>query len=311
MKKILVIGATGQIGSEALEFFRKKNGKENVIGMDIRTPQGEWQPFEVADAMDKQNLARIIQHYQIDCIFHLVAVLSAVGEKNPDLAWRINIDSLRNVLDLAREYKLQVFWPSSIAAFGLHCPKENTPQIAPLFPQTMYGITKVTGELLCEYYFRAYQVDVRSVRYPGLISYKTPPGGGTTDYAVDIFYQALKSKQYQCFLQPKTTLPMMYMEDGIRAIDELMSAPSSQIKVRTSYNLAAMSFCPEEIVREIQKHIPEFQCQYKPDSRQAIADSWPKSMEDSHAQKDWNWKPRYDLTKMTTEMLQELAKKLK
>ncbi|MEM3075859.1 MAG: NAD-dependent epimerase/dehydratase family protein, partial [Candidatus Bilamarchaeaceae archaeon] len=252
----------------------------------------------------------VVKKYGIDTIYHLASILSAKGEQNPELAWHVNIGTLKNVLDIARDQKLErVFWPSSIAAFGPTTPRERTPQRTILEPGTMYGVTKVTGELLCNYYFRKWGVDVRSVRYPGLISYKAPPGGGTTDYAVAIFHAALKDKKYECYLREDSALPMMYMPDAIRGTIQLMEADASKITIRTSYNLAAISFTPKEIAEEIRKHIPEFTCTYKPDFRQAIADSWPKSIDDSQARKDWGWTHEYDLAKMTKDMLEKLKAK--
>lgn len=308
MKKILVMGACGQIGSEVMELFRDRYGSDNVVGMDVK-PSANG-PHEVLDALDREGLTGVIQKHRIDTVLHLVAVLSATGEKNPEVAWSVNMDTLRNVLDLAREHRLRVFWPSSIAVFGANCPHNLTPQTPPLLPKTMYGITKVAGELLCNYYFQKYGVDVRSVRYPGLISYKTPPGGGTTDYAVEIFYHALEKASYECFLKPATRLPMMYMEDGLRAIVDLMDAEPARIRIRTSYNLAAFSFTPEELAAEIKEHVPAFTCSYRPDERQNIADSWPKTIDDSEARNDWAWKPKYDMPSMTKSMLDNLSKRL-
>jgi len=315
MTKILVTGAVGQIGSELTLALRKKYGGDNVIGTVHRTPPSdelkETGPMETVDATDKEALKAIIEKHNIDTIYHLVSLLSAVGEKKPDLAWHINMTGLKNVLDLAVEYKIKrVFWPSSIAAFGPSAKKDGTPQDAMLDPNTMYGVTKVAGELLCNYYFNKYGLDVRSLRYPGLISYKTPPGGGTTDYAVAIFYEALDKKKYECFVESETVLPMMYMDDAIRATIELMEAEPSAITIRTSYNLAAISFSVTQLAEEVKKHIPEFECTYNPDERQKIADSWPKVIDDSKARQDWNWKHGFDLSKMTVEMLEQLKKKL-
>jgi len=314
MPRILVTGATGQIGTELVPELRKRYGNSNVIAVGHRRmPDAEFiksGPFEVFDATNLEVYRETVEKYQIDTIYHLVSLLSAAGEKNPDLAWHVNMISLKNTVDLAREYKLHVFWPSSIAAFGPTTPKEKTPQSTILEPNTMYGVTKVSGELLCNYYFNKYGVDVRSVRYPGIISYKALPGGGTTDYAVEIFYEALKNKKYKCYLKEDATLPMMYMEDAIRAAIEIMEADASKIKVRTSYNLAAVSFSPKELVNEIKKHIPEFECTYEPDFRQAIADSWPKSIDDSAARKDWGWRHKYDLKNITKDMIEKLSEKL-
>jgi len=315
MKKILVIGAAGQIGSELVVRLRKKYGNEKIIaGIHKTLPSNEVKnsgPVQVVDATKCQNLEEVIEKYHVDTIFHLASVLSALGEKNPDLAWNINIGSLKNILDVAKKYDLKIFWPSSIAAFGPSTPKDNTPQTTIMDPCTMYGVTKVAGELLCNYYFEKFAVDVRSLRYPGLISYKTPPGGGTTDYAVSIFYKAIKNQKYTCFLKENTILPMMYMPDAIRATIDTMEAKPEKIKIRTSYNLAAMSFSPKNIVLEIKKHIPEFQCEYKPDFRQKIADSWVKTIDDSSACTDWGWKSQFDLEMMVRDMLKNLKARLK
>jgi nucleoside-diphosphate-sugar epimerase len=313
--KILVTGAVGQIGSELVPALRKKYGAENVIAVGHRTPPSEEYlksgPFEFADATDKEILKGLIEKHDITIVYHLVGILSAVGEQKPDLAWKVNMDSLKNILDLAKELKLKkIFWPSSIAAFGPSTPRDNTPNETILRPTTMYGVTKVAGELLCEYYNKKYGVDVRSIRYPGLISYGTLPGGGTTDYAVAIFYDAIKQKKYKCFVSKDTVLPMAYMSDAVKGTIDLMDANASKLKHRV-FNLTAMSFSAEELAREIKKHIPEFECTYEPDFRQKIADSWPRSIDDSAARKEWNWKPDYDLPKMTKDMLNEIGKNLK
>jgi nucleoside-diphosphate-sugar epimerase len=315
MKNILVTGATGQIGSELTIELRNKYGNDNVIAAGHKRKPGEKLlksgPFEYFDVTDKENIKKVIERYDIDTIYHLAAVLSAVGEKNPQLAWDVNVDGLYSVLEVARECGLfRVFWPSSIAVFGPEAPRVNTPQDTVLIPRTMYGVTKVAGELLCNYYFLRFGVDVRSVRYPGIISSETPPGGGTTDYAVEIFYEAIKKKRYTCFVREDTVLPMMYMPDCIKAAIELMEASASKIKRRTSYNLAAMSFSAGELAAEIKKYVPEFVCEYKPDFRQKIADSWPMSIDDSAAREDWGWKPTYDLAAMTKDMIEKLSKKL-
>jgi nucleoside-diphosphate-sugar epimerase len=312
-KKILVTGALGQIGSSLIPALRERYGSGNVIAMDKRTPDEsftKYGPFETADATDMEAMRGLVEKYHIDTVYHLVAILSASGEKNPDLAWSVNMESLKNVLDLAKERKMRVFWPSSIAAFGPTTPK-NAPQSAIMEPSTMYGITKLSGELLCHYYFSKYSVDVRSLRYPGLISYKALPGGGTTDYAVEIFHEALKHGKYKCFLSCDCILPMMYMPDAVRATMEIMEAPQSKIKVRTSYNLAAMSFSPKELADEIKKHVPGLTCTYEPDFHQPIADSWPRVIDDSSARKDWGWKHRYGLAEMTKDMLEKLEEKLR
>jgi len=312
MAKILVTGATGQIGTSLIPALRKKYGGSNVIAVGHRKMPDETfiksGPFEIADATNKETLRNIIERYHIDTIYHLVSLLSATGEKNPDLAWNVNMGSLKNVLDFAKEYEMsRVFWPSSIAAFGPTTPRDRTPQSTILEPSTMYGVTKVSGELLCNYYFRKYNVDVRSLRYPGIISYKALPGGGTTDYAVEIFHEALKNKKYKCYLREDSTLPMMYMPDAIKATLDIMEAAPSKIKIRTSYNLAAISFSPKEIAGAIKKHIPSFECTYQPDFRQQIADSWPKVIDDSQARRDWGWRHAYDLAKMTQDMLENLS----
>ena len=315
MKKILVTGSVGQIGSELVPTLRAKYRNENVIATGYKTMPSESfrnaGPFEIVDVMDKDSLRVIIEKYDIDTIYHLVSVLSAMGEKNPNLAWDVNMITLKNVLDLAKEYEFsRVFWASSIAAFGPSTPKDNTPQLTVMDPNTMYGLTKVAGELLCNYYFVKHGVDVRSLRYPGIISYKTLPGGGTTDYAVEIFYEALKNRKYACFLKEDATLPMMHMPDAIKATIDIMQAEPSKIKTRTSYNLAAVSFSPKEIAEEIKKHIPEFECTYEPDFRQKIAESWPKVIDDSSARNDWGWKHEFGLAEMTKDMLEKLGEKL-
>ena len=313
-KRILVTGATGQIGSELTVDLRKKYGEDNVVAAGHkRKPSeklSESGPFEYVDTTDRENIVKVVKKYGIDTIYHLAAVLSAVGEENPQLAWRVNMDGLYNVLEVSREYAVtRVFWPSSIATFGPEAPRNNTPQDTVLIPRTMYGVTKVAGELLCNYYFVRFGLDVRSLRYPGIISSETLPGGGTTDYAVEIFYEAIKKKRYVCFLKKDTALPMMYMPDCIKATIELMEADASKIRHRTSYNVAGMSFSAGELAAEIKKHIPEFECEYKPDFRQKIADSWPISLDDSAARREWGWKPEYDLASMTRDMIEKLAKR--
>jgi len=313
MKRILVIGAAGQIGTELTVALREKYGIRNVVaGIRKTLPSDEVKagPVETLDATNKQEIEEVVKKYGVDTIFHMASLLSAAGEKNPELAWNTNMSGLKNVLDLAKELKLKVFWPSSIAAFGPDTPKTDTPNTTVMNPNTMYGVTKVAGELLCNYYFEKLGVDVRSLRYPGIISYKTLPGGGTTDYAVEIFYEALREGSYTCFLQSGTTLPMMYMPDAIKATIDLMEADGRKVKIRTSYNLAAISFSPAEIYAEIKKHIPGFKITYVPDFRQKIADSWPQSIDDSMARRDWNWKHTYDLQKMTLDMLEKLKTKL-
>ena len=295
-QKILVIGAGGQLGSELTQGLWKLYGKGNVIATDIRGPEGILGDgdFEILDVLNREKLSALIQKNKFTQIYHLAAVLSATGEKNPNLAWHLNMDGLINVLDASVEYKVsKVYWPSSIAAFGPTTPKIKTPQDTVMDPTTIYGISKQAGERWCEWFFRNKGLDVRSLRYPGLIGYKTKPGGGTTDYAVDIFFKALTDKKYECFLKPDTYLPMMYMDDAVKATLNVMEAPAEKIRIRSSYNVTAMSFCPSEIAAEIKKHIPEFEITYNPDFRQAIADSWPRSINDSVARIDWGWEPRF------------------
>ncbi|MGB0882543.1 MAG: NAD-dependent epimerase/dehydratase family protein [Vicingaceae bacterium] len=307
--KILVIGSSGQIGTELVEELRKKHGNENVVASDIREPQvAQSGPFEILDILNKSQLSEIVEKYNVKQIYLLAALLSATAEKNPAFGWDLNMNSLFNVLDLAKEKIIdKVFWPSSIAVFGPTTPQQNTPQYTVMEPTTVYGISKQAGERWCEYYHDKYGVDVRSIRYPGLIGYKSKPGGGTTDYAVDIFYQALENKSYECFLSENTTLPMMYMGDAIKATIGIMEAEQSTVKIRSSYNIAGMSFSPNEIANEIKKSIPEFDISYAPDYRQAIADSWPQSIDDSAAKQDWNWSPDYDLEKLSKLMLEKLS----
>ncbi|MBU3904619.1 MAG: NAD-dependent epimerase/dehydratase family protein [Nanoarchaeota archaeon] len=315
MKKILVIGSAGQIGTELVLELRNKYGNENVIaGINRTMPSDEVRnsgPMETVNAMNIDEIENVVKKYEIDSIFHLASLLSAVGEQKPDLAWSVNMGGLKNILDLAKKYNIKVFWPSSIACFGPTTPRENTPQKTILEPNTMYGVTKVAGELMCNYYFNKFDVDVRSLRYPGIISYKTLPGGGTTDYAIDIFFKAIKGEEYVCFLNENSTLPMMYMPDAIKATIDIMEADKEKIKIRTSYNLAAVSFSPNEIYNEIVKYMPDFKIKYIPDFRQKIADSWPKSIDDSSARQDWNWKHAFNLSKMTEDMLFNLKKILK
>jgi nucleoside-diphosphate-sugar epimerase len=309
-EKILVIGASGQIGVELTMALRKLYGNNNVVASDLREENELLKgtgPYVSLDVMNKEMLHVQVIRQNITQIYLLAAILSATGEKNPGLAWNLNMTSLLNVLDIAREEKLtKVYWPSSIAVFGPTSPKQQCPQQTIIEPSTVYGISKYAGEFWCNYYFNRYGVDVRSLRYPGLISYKSEPGGGTTDYAVEIFHEALEEKKYECFLSENTYLPMMYMPDAIRATIELMEAPKEKIKVRTSYNLSGMSFSPKEIAAEIKKYIPEFGMSYKQDYRQLIADSWPQSIDDSVADKDWGWSAAFDLPKMTKDMLENL-----
>jgi nucleoside-diphosphate-sugar epimerase len=313
-RKIMVTGATGQIGSELVMELRKKHDGENVVAIGhSRKPSEKLStsgPYETLDVTDKTSIQKAITKYDIDTIYHLAALLSATGEQNPQLAWNVNMNSLYHILEIAREQKLtRIFWPSSIAVFGPTSPRTNTPQNTTLIPETIYGVTKVAGELLCNYYHLKYAVDVRSVRYPGIISSETPPGGGTTDYAVEIFYEAIKNKHYTCFLKEDSVLPMMYMPDCLKATIDLMEAESSRIKCRTSYNLTAISFSPNQLASEIKKHIPDFKCDYKPDFRQKIADSWPMTIDDSVARKEWGWKPSFNLASMTMDMLEKLSRR--
>lgn len=307
-EKILIIGANGQIGTELAEYLRDQHGRDAVITSDIREPQHRAEgPFVILDVMSADEVNALVEKEGVTQIYLLAAMLSATAEKYHEKGWALNMDGLFNVLNAARDYKLKrVFWPSSIAVFGPGTPTENTPQDTVMDPTTVYGISKQAGELWCAWYFRKYGVDVRSVRYPGLIGYKSLPGGGTTDYAVDIFHQALQTGEYTSFLASHSRLPMMYMEDAIRATVQLMEAPPDQVKIRTSYNLSAMSFTPAEIAAEIKKHIPEFTIAYDPDERQKIADSWPASIDDSRAREDWKWKPKYDLASMTADMLKNI-----
>jgi nucleoside-diphosphate-sugar epimerase len=310
--KILVIGACGQIGVELTLALRKIYGSANVVASDLREENDLLKgtgPYVSMDVMNKEMLHVQVIRQNITQIYLLAAILSATGEKNPNLAWHLNMQGLLNVLDIAREEQLdKVYWPSSIAVFGPTSPKQLCPQQTVIEPTTVYGISKYAGEFWCNYYHQRYGVDVRSIRYPGLISYKSAPGGGTTDYAIEIYLEALAEKKYKSFLKEDSYLPMMYMPDAIRATMELMHAPAKQISVRTSYNISGMSFSPKEIAASIQKHIPEFQLSCEPDYRQAIADSWPQSIDDSVANKDWGWKPEYDLDKMTADMLDNLKK---
>ncbi len=312
-KRILIIGASGQIGSELTTRLRTIYAPHKVIASDIREGDEKVMqggPFEILDATDYNAIEDVVLQYEITDVYLMAAMLSATAEKFPMKAWSLNMNSLFNVLNLAKDKKInKVFWPSSIAVFGSTTPKVNTPQRTIMEPSTVYGISKQTGERWCEYYHDKYGVDVRSVRYPGLISYKTLPGGGTTDYAIDIFHKALKHQKYICFLNKKTTLPMMYIDDAIDATLQLMGADAERIKIRSSYNLGAISFNPEEISLEIKKYIPDFEIVYQPDFRQAIADSWPQSIDDNRARKDWQWNHKYDLKAMTKMMIENLSRK--
>ena len=311
--KILIIGACGQIGTELTHKLRVLYGNDNVIASDIRKLNTDIVNdgiFEVVNALDYNQIEHLLEKYQITDVYLMAALLSATAEKNPAFAWDLNMNSLFHVLNLAKDKKIKkIFWPSSIAVFGPTTPKEDTPQYTIMEPSTVYGISKQSGERWCEYYHNIFGVDIRSIRYPGLISWSTPPGGGTTDYAVDIYYKALADKKYECFLSEETKMPMMYMDDAIKATIQIMQAPKEEIKIRSSYNLAAMSFTPKVIATEIKKHIPEFEITYAPDFRQKIADSWPASIDDSSARADWGWKHEFDLGKMTIDMLEHLSEK--
>ena len=313
MSKILIIGACGQIGSELTYKLREIYGHDNVVASDISYSNLDVVNsglFEILDAQDYAAVKVCVERYHIDTVYLMAAMLSAVGEKYPMKAWNLNMDSLFHVLNLAKEgFIKKVFWPSSIAVFGPTTPKTNTPQHTIMEPTTVYGITKQVGERWCEYYHQKYNVDVRSVRYPGIISWKTLPGGGTTDYAVEIYHKALTDGHYDCFLSEKTELPMMFMDDAIKATVKIMQVPKENLSIHSAYNLAAISFSPDDIAEEIKKHVPGFTIAYAPDFRQQIADSWPKSIDDSYARKDWNWNHDFDLKKMTKEMIIQLRKK--
>ncbi len=312
MKKIIVTGAVGQIGSELTTSLRQKYGESNVIATDIRMPTDtklrDGGPFEFLDCLDPHHITRVMQIHQVDTIFHLAAVLSAIGESKPNHAWQINVNGLYNIIEAARQYNCALFFPSSIGAFGPSTPPDKTPQVTIQRPETMYGVTKVAGELVCDYYHKRFGLDTRGLRFPGLISYETEPGGGTTDYAVEIYIEALRHKKYSCYLTENTSLDMMYMPDAIRAIIELMEADPDKLKDRNAFNVTAMNFTPSQIAKEIQKHIPDFEIDYKVDPvRQEIADSWPNSLDDSAAKEQWGWKPTFDLKSMTEDMLDKLA----
>jgi len=315
MKRILVTGACGQIGSELTPVLRERHGPDNVIATDIRPPEGDCAmaqgAFELLDVCDRSTMEHIVDKHKVDTIYHMAAILSANGEANPQLAWNVNMSGLVNVLEIARSRDIpRIFSPSSIAVFGPETPRENTPQATLLGPTTIYGLTKVTGEMLAEYYIQRYGMDIRGVRYPGIISSVTPPGGGTTDYAVEIFYEALKHKAYTCFVGPDTVLPMMYMPDCIKATLDLMDADAERLTRHADFNIASMSFSAQELAQEIRNHIPEFEVTYAPDHRQEIANSWPQTIDDSAARTQWNWCPDYDLEAMTADMLEKLSERL-
>ena len=315
LKRHLVIGSAGQIGTELVMALRKRYGNDNVVAMGRKTAPSDAVknsgPWEWGDITDPPSIVNVIKKYDIDTIYNMAAILSAAGEKNPGLAWNVNINGRYNLLEIAREYKLKrVVVPSSIAAFGPETPQFNTPQETVLKPRTMYGVTKVAGELLCDYYFRKFEVDCRGLRYPGIISSEVLPGGGTTDYAVEIFYEAIKNKKYTCFLNENSTLPMMYMPDCLNATIMLTEADIKKLKHHSDFNLAACSFNPKELAVEIKKHIPEFKIDYKPDFRQAIADSWPKTIDDTAARQEWGWKHQFGLKEMTKDMIEKLTPRL-
>ncbi len=312
MERILIIGANGQIGSELVGALAKQHGAQNVIASDIGVNNVyQAERYLQLDVLDKAGLAQLVASENITQVYQLAALLSATGEQAPLKAWTLNMDGLLNILEVARERNeagspLRVFWPSSIAAFGPNTPAVNTPQFTVMDPTTIYGISKLAGERLCEYYFTKYGVDVRSIRYPGIISFKSPPGGGTTDYAIAIFYAALRNEPYECFLEAETTLPMIYMPDAIRATIELMDAPAARVKVRSSYNVAGVSFNPRELAEEIRRVRPDFAISYTPDSRQAIAATWPQSLDDSVAREDWGWQPQVGTAAMVADMLKNI-----
>jgi nucleoside-diphosphate-sugar epimerase len=307
---ILVTGANGQIGGVLTKALREAFGTNYVIATDIRKPEFNNEPFEILDILNKERLFQLVERYKVTQVYHLAAILSAKGELNPQFAWRVNMEGLFNVLEVGRFEQIQkIFFPSSIAVFGQQTPRENTPQNTVLHPSSVYGISKAAGENWGQYYFQKFGVDIRSLRFPGIISHENPPGGGTTDYAVDIYYSAVKGEDYTCFLRADTRLPMMYLPDAVRGTLELMEAPADKINIRTAYNLGAMSFTPAEIYKAILIHEPGFKINYEPDFRQLIADSWSASVDDSAAKQDWGWQPKFDLQKMTKDMLYHLRKK--
>lgn len=315
MRHILVTGALGQIGSELVPALRAAYGADRVVASDIRMPPraaAEQGPFDQLDTTNPQALRETVRRHQADCVYHLSALLSAVAEEKPQTAWHVNMASLYELLELARQYRFAVFFPSSIGAFGPTTPRDRTPQDTIQRPNTMYGVTKVAGELLCDYYAHRFGVDARGLRLPGLISHRAPPGGGTTDYAVHIFHQAIRYRHYTCFLSADTPLDMMYMPDAVRAIMELMAADPARLRHRNAFNVAAMNFTPERLAAEIRRHIPDFAIDYEVDPlRQAIADSWPRSIDDSAARAEWGWRPRYDIAAMTADMIRELQPRLR
>ncbi len=311
MQKILVTGAFGLVGSDLVLELQKKHGQDNIIALGRQTIDNNFQGIlEQGDVRDRAAIENLVKKYDVGTIYHLAGLLSVGGEKQPDLAWDVNVGGLKNILDIAKDHQIKVFWPSSIAAFGPTTPKENVPQHTSLEPSTIYGVSKVTGELLCQYYFKRYGVDVRSLRYPGLNGYKAAPGDGTTEYAIHIFYGLIKNNSYECFLKADARLPMMYMDDAIKGTIALMEAPSEKISVRTSYNFAAISFTPAELVAEIKKIAPDFQVTYKPDQRQQIAESWPQTIDDSKAREDWHWQEEFDLHKMTLALYEGVKERL-
>jgi len=313
--RVLVTGALGQIGSELTPALRERYGVENVVASDIRKDNKgilSDGPFVKLDVLSREDIGKVVNEYKIERIYHLAALLSKVAEDNPQKAWDINMGGLLNVLEVAREEGCSVFFPSSIGVFGTTTPHDDTPQLTIQRPESMYGITKLSGELLCDYYYNRFGVDTRGVRFPGIISSVTPPGGGTTDYAVEIFYEAVKTGRYTCFLEPDTYLDMLYMPDAIKAAIDIMEADGSSLRFRNAYNITAMSFCPSEIAEEIKRHIPDFEIDYQVDEvRQGIANSWPNRMDDTPAREDWGWNPEYDLEKMTKEMVEVLKKRFK
>jgi nucleoside-diphosphate-sugar epimerase len=316
MKRIMVTGAVGQIGSELTLALRERHGADNVVATGHKTKPGkhllESGPFEFINVAERKTIEEVVEKYKVDTIYHMSAILSAVGEKHPQTCWDVNVNGTYNLLEIAREREMaRIFVPSSIAVFGPETPRHNTPQDTILKPKTMYGVTKVTAELLCDYYVKRFNLDVRGCRYPGIISYETLPGGGTTDYAVAIFFEAVKNKKYECFLKEDTRLPMMYMPDCLKATFDLMDADFGNLKHHADFNVTAMSFTAGELAAEIKKHMPEFTITYKPDFRQAIADSWPTSIDDSAACAEWNWKPEFSMSKMVTDMLSVLGKRQK